>query len=990
MAIIYSYQKAQDILGTDNLLGTSTEYKNGKPKSQTKTFSVQALKNFINANNVINPQDLQSVVGEGNTILLPSSTNKGIGITVPDLQNQNSNGVVITVNTQTGIYSAPDAYVAVINGQNPGSLSGFVGGFSTIATGASNYSFVSEHLTGATSSVHYTAINSTGITSDFINFSTGAAQVFKIDYLGNATANSFAKPGGTSSQFLKADGSVDATGYVSKYIKSNESLSLAQRKGDVLYGILDQYTGEEITLSKVGGTPVVDGIIYFQLGSEYFRRNVNIINPYIFGVKADGVTNDTLALQAAIDFASTSDIKEIIFSPSENPYRFTHLDLIGAQYSGISLIGSKGVVFKQILGTRHMEEPYPYPTFARYNLADGFLLINDGINLPSNPSTFEETAVKDITIDGITFLNDVVNDEFDELMHQICAVGVSNFTVKNCEFIGFLGDGIAVTNRVEGGQNIRMNRNVNIIYNSFDGINRDNRQAVSVYGCDGFSVNYNKIKNTTRPNMPGAIDIEPDNVSTILRGGEIKGNKLYNIGGNIGAIAITLYNNNVDLNYPDTAPLQAKITVSKNVIVDCTFAAFTVISPFIYGTSEKYIKSVVFKDNYISNSGFGYIVNVSDVIIENNFYENVFFVGDQINAASYVIIRENTIRNMVGLQGFKIEASSNFITIKDNKFINPEQHCITDNTRGGIIDLTGNWFDNSDVSIVSYVVVADFNLTYVEVGNSKYNNNRVTGNLDGTMLTNIARMNNLGPITIAVLPKGFPYGESLNEYNDGLRNVILKTTRTEESTVLQELITSDAYETVFTRYAISENEWSEFKPVITNPITGLLTAGSIPVAVGTTSLANSIMHDYAEYVAIETDDYPYLKVSNLTDFLNVGITPTTSVLNSSRGFDFVTNDSTIALKIIDTEITLPYRPITRVGAFDILTRDIATGVVEKKESSFFQKALSGYTVATLPAGVLGDTAYVTDATSPTYLGTLVGGGAVKCPVFYNGTNWVSH
>lgn len=50
----------------------------------------------------------------------------------------------------------------------------------------------------------------------------------------------------------------------------------------------------------------------------------------------------------------------------------------------------------------------------------------------------------------------------------------------------------------------------------------------------------------------------------------------------------------------------------------------------------------------------------------------------------------------------------------------------------------------------------------------------------------------------------------------------------------------------------------------------------------------------------------------------------------------------------------------------------------------------GYTVSTLPAGTLGDTAYVTDATSPTYLGTLTGGGSVKTPVFYNGTAWVSY
>lgn len=48
-----------------------------------------------------------------------------------------------------------------------------------------------------------------------------------------------------------------------------------------------------------------------------------------------------------------------------------------------------------------------------------------------------------------------------------------------------------------------------------------------------------------------------------------------------------------------------------------------------------------------------------------------------------------------------------------------------------------------------------------------------------------------------------------------------------------------------------------------------------------------------------------------------------------------------------------------------------------------------YTVATLPAGTVGDTAYVTDATAPTYLGALVGGGAVTCLVFYNGAAWVS-
>jgi len=52
--------------------------------------------------------------------------------------------------------------------------------------------------------------------------------------------------------------------------------------------------------------------------------------------------------------------------------------------------------------------------------------------------------------------------------------------------------------------------------------------------------------------------------------------------------------------------------------------------------------------------------------------------------------------------------------------------------------------------------------------------------------------------------------------------------------------------------------------------------------------------------------------------------------------------------------------------------------------------LKNYTVATLPIGIQGDTAYVTDATAPTYLGLLIGGGSIVTPVFYNGTAWVSH
>lgn len=50
--------------------------------------------------------------------------------------------------------------------------------------------------------------------------------------------------------------------------------------------------------------------------------------------------------------------------------------------------------------------------------------------------------------------------------------------------------------------------------------------------------------------------------------------------------------------------------------------------------------------------------------------------------------------------------------------------------------------------------------------------------------------------------------------------------------------------------------------------------------------------------------------------------------------------------------------------------------------------MKNYTVSTLPAGTRGDKCYVTDALTPTYLVTVVGGGAITTEVFNNGTNWV--
>jgi hypothetical protein len=86
----------------------------------------------------------------------------------------------------------------------------------------------------------------------------------------------------------------------------------------------------------------------------------------------------------------------------------------------------------------------------------------------------------------------------------------------------------------------------------------------------------------------------------------------------------------------------------------------------------------------------------------------------------------------------------------------------------------------------------------------------------------------------------------------------------------------------------------------------------------------------------------------------------------------------------------------RVSAsgFNFIGQDNGTNTFTVNKTGYLTANLiktSGFTVSTLPIGQpIGTMAYVTDALAPTYMATVAGGGSVVTPVFYNGTNWVSH
>jgi hypothetical protein len=76
---------------------------------------------------------------------------------------------------------------------------------------------------------------------------------------------------------------------------------------------------------------------------------------------------------------------------------------------------------------------------------------------------------------------------------------------------------------------------------------------------------------------------------------------------------------------------------------------------------------------------------------------------------------------------------------------------------------------------------------------------------------------------------------------------------------------------------------------------------------------------------------------------------------------------------------------------DQLNSIIAGAGVFKLASTYAQSlqplVLPQYTVATLPTGIQGATAYVTDASAPAYNTTVAGGGSSVVRVFFDGTSW---
>jgi parallel beta-helix repeat protein len=210
------------------------------------------------------------------------------------------------------------------------------------------------------------------------------------------------------------------------YVNSDYSIQVQNRNGSVVYSApaaTERY-GNVISFADITGTLGSDRVSFLQAGSGAVTRTAQAkmretVSVKDFGAVGDGSTDDTAAIQAAIDaVASAGDGGVVTIPQSSGSYIFTSIQV----KTGVTLLGTGGVLkLKNNTCT---------------NASTAYYLINN-------------LGHTDVTYDSLIIDGNRANNTLWLVADAITATGV-NAIVRNCRILNTPDSGIMFTDAPNG------------------------------------------------------------------------------------------------------------------------------------------------------------------------------------------------------------------------------------------------------------------------------------------------------------------------------------------------------------------------------------------------------------------------------------------------------------------------------------------------------------------------------------------------------------
>lgn len=274
--------------------------------------------------------------------------------------------------------------------------------------------------------------------------------------------------------------------------------------------------------------------------------------------------------------------------------------------------------------------------------------------------------IRNLYMHDLQLLATCDTDGFSQFKHLVALNGVSNVTFERVLFRGFRGDGAYIGAGDVGAY--RYNEDVTFRKCRFDGLNSENRNAVSFIDIDGALIEDCVFSDCTKSTMPGAIDFEPNaNPAARIKNVTVRNNKFTNIGGNVAVIGMFV---------PATATeAPSNITVENNhadTFTKAFFSAKTARLPTDVSDENNYR----LVGNSVNNGNRGYeILDGKRIIIRDNLFTDMAqstllgYIGATDAVRDVSVLNNRFVRcGFAGGNGFSVFAAIH-MDIVGNKWI---------------------------------------------------------------------------------------------------------------------------------------------------------------------------------------------------------------------------------------------------------------------------------------------------------------------------------